>query len=303
MTISTSLYYDRSASRINAISTQTQTLQERISSGKKIANASDDVVAYQRLQGIAVASANDTATGKNIALAQTLLAQTDSALGSVTTQIQRAQELAIQANSGTVSDADKKIIADQLRGLVDELVTLANSTDVRGGPLFGAATGNSAVTVGAGGVVSFTGTGTPNAIPIGDAGKIQPTESAERVFGGIAQGGGTTDVFAIINALADALDAGGSSVAAAGSAIDGLKLALDQVNGVRGSAGARSARLDLEATKLEDTGINREADRSNLEDTDITATIANLQKASTVLQATQASFARLSQLSLFDYLR
>ena len=47
----------------------------------------------------------------------------------------------------------------------------------------------------------------------------------------------------------------------------------------------------------------REAERSGLEDTDITKAIVDLQKASTILQATQSSLTRLSQLSLFDYLR
>ncbi len=303
MTISTSLFYDRTASRINTLSTQTQTLQTQVSTGSRFAGPADNPVAYQRLQRIAVATANDTNTTANITLAKTLLSQTDTALGAVSTQIQRAQELAIQANNGTLSPADRKVVASQLRSIVDDLVTIANSTDARGGPLFGAATGDTGVTTGPGGVVSFTGTGTPAAIPIGDAGQIQPTETAERVFGGITGANGATNLFAAISNLADALDTNSNVNAAAGATIDGLKGGLDQINGLRGSVGARGARLELETSRLEDTGIAREADRSALEDTDLTAAIANLQKASTILEATQASFTRLSQLSLFDYIR
>ncbi|MFM9827189.1 MAG: flagellar hook-associated protein FlgL [Sphingomonas sp.] len=303
MTISNSLFYDRTAGRINTLATQTQTLQTQISTGQKFAGPSDNPVAYQRLQRLAVATANDTNTTANISLAQTLLSQTDSALGDVATQIQRAQELAIQANNGTLSAADRKVVASQLRSIVDDLVTIANSKDARGGPLFGAATGDTAVTVDAAGAVSFTGTGTPASIPIGDAGHIQPTETAERVFGGITGAGGATTLFAAISNLADAFDTNTNVNAAAGATIDGLKSGLDQINGLRGSVGARGARLDLETNRLQDTGIAREADRSGLEDTDLTAAIANLQKASTILQATQASFTRLSQLSLFDYIR
>lgn len=303
MTLSTSLYYDRSVARLNAINTQTQTLQTQISSGKKLQAPSDDTVAYQRLQGIAVAGANDVQTSRNITLAQTLLQETDSTLGTISSQIQRAQELAIQANSGTLSTADRQIIAGQLRGVIDDLVLLANTRDARGGPLFGAANGDTGVTVSGTGAVSFTGTGTPASIPIGDAGSIQPTESAERVFGGIPTPSGTSDVFAIIGTLAAALESGGNVNAVAGDVITGLGAASDQLNAVRGSAGARSARLDLETTRLADTNVTRETDRSSLEDTDLTSAISNLQRATTVLQATQASFARLSSLSLFDYLR
>lgn len=42
---------------------------------------------------------------------------------------------------------------------------------------------------------------------------------------------------------------------------------------------------------------------SEIEDTDISTAVIDLQKMSTALQATQASFTKLSALSLFDYLK
>ncbi len=49
--------------------------------------------------------------------------------------------------------------------------------------------------------------------------------------------------------------------------------------------------------------MTRETERSSIEDTDLTTAIIELQKATTILQATQASIGRLTSLSLFDYLR
>ena len=54
---------------------------------------------------------------------------------------------------------------------------------------------------------------------------------------------------------------------------------------------------------MKDVATDREATRSALEDTDVTAAITNLQKTMTILQATQASFTKLASLSLFDYLK
>ena len=54
---------------------------------------------------------------------------------------------------------------------------------------------------------------------------------------------------------------------------------------------------------MTDAATTRETERSGLEDTDVTAAITELQKTMTVLQATQASFSKLSSLSLFDYLK
>jgi flagellar hook-associated protein 3 FlgL len=303
MQISTSQLYDRSTTLMQQLSQKADTLQTQISSTKKLSAPSQDVVAYQRLATIKQATADDGAYSSNIGLAQSLLQQSDTTLSAVETQLQRAQELVVQANSGTLSDDNRQTISTQLKGILDDLVGLANTTDARGQPLFGAATGDSAVTKNADGSVSFTGTGEPSAIPVGDGSEIQATDSAARIFGGVKNAdGSTTDMFAIISKFAAALDAGGSVTDAAAAAGDGLKASLAQVTSVHGSVGARGTRLDLEASQLKDTATNREIDRSALEDADVTATITELSKTMTILSATQASFTKLAQLSLFNYL-
>ena len=301
MQIGTSLFFDRSTAQLGKLAEINQNLQTQIATGKRLAAPSDDAVAYRRLQSIAVSSANDAAWGKNIDLARSVLNQADTTLDSVTSQLQRAQELAIQASNGTLSAGNRQVIASQLRNIVDDLVATANAKDVRGGPLFGSASGDSAVTRDAAGTVSFTGTGDPAAIPIGDDASVQPSDSAERIFGGIAGPSGTTDVFALISSFASALESG--NLASASGVLDGLKAGLDQVATARSSIGARGARLDLETTRLGDANVARETDRAAIEDTDLTSAISELQKTTTILQATQASLARLSSLSLFDYLR
>ncbi len=301
MQISNSLYFDRASAQLGKITEHTQQLQTQISTGKKLATASDDAVAYRRLQTIGVQDADANSWAHNIKLAQSVLGQADTALGSATSQLQQAQELVISASNGTLSDADRKVIAGQLRAIVDDLASSANVKDSRGTPLFGSATGNSALTRDAAGVVSFTGTGNPTAIPIGDGLSVQPSESAEKIFGGIPGPSGSTDVFALLSDFATALEAGGA--VNGGPTGDGVKAALDQVGSVRASIGARGARLDIEQTRIGDAALSRATDRSALEDTDVSSAIIELQKASTILQATQASLSRLSQLSLFDYLR
>lgn len=300
-TIGTNQFYDRATSRLAALSTAATRLQTQISSGTRLEAPSDDAVAFSRLQTIARSGADATTNKANIDLAKTVLGQADTTLGDVTGQLQRAQELVIQANSGTLSDADRAIIATQIRAIVDDLVGLANTKDARGQPLFGSASGDTAVTRDASGTVSFTGTGNPPEIPIGDGVSVQPSESAERIFGSI----GGSDIFASLSNFATALETPGAAAtaAAASGAIAGLSTALDQASAVRGSVGARAARLDLESARIDAADTARETERSSLEDTDITKAIVDLQKTTTILQATQASLSRLSQLSLFDYLR
>lgn len=302
MQVSTSHFYDSTTSLMQQLSKQADTLNTQIATTKKISKPSDDVVAYQRLTAIKQANADDASYTSNISLASSLLQQTDTSLGTAETQLQRAAELAVQANSGTLNDTDRTAIATELRGIRDQLVTLANTQDARGQPLFAAATGDSAVTQAADGSVTFTGTGTPASIPIGDGVAVQPTESAARVFGGVTlKDGSKTDVFAALNTMISALDS--NNLSAVSSAGDGVQAALTQIGTVRASLGARTARVDLQQTSVKDAATARETDRSALEDTDVTAAITDLQKTMTVLQATQASFTKLSSLSLFNYLK
>ena len=302
MQISTSQLYDRSTAMMQSLSARADKLQTQISTGTRLTAPSDDVVAYQKLATLKRAGANDQAYTANINVATSVLAQSDTTLASIENQLQRAAELATQANNGTLSPENRKVIGEQLKGIVQDLVGLANTKDVRGQPLFGAATGDTAVTQGADGSVHFTGTGESAPIPVGDGVTVQANDSAARLFGGIASGSGTSDMFAIISTLAEALTSDTDATAAATQAGTDLKAVLTQVASARGSVGARGARLDLELDRLSDTAITRESDRVGLEDTDATAAITELKKMMTVLEATQASFSKLSSLSLFNYL-
>ncbi len=304
MQIGTNQFYEKNASQLGKLATQADTLNTQIATGKKFTAPSQDVVAYNRLTAIKQTNADSKAYASNVSLAQSLLQQSDTTLTSIGNQLQRAAELTTQAANGTLNDANRKTIAIELQSIRDDLVSLAGTTDARGQPLFGTASGGAAVVQAADGTVSFGGTGEISAIPVADGTEIQATDSAQRVFGNIpTSGGGTTDVFALLSSLISALNAGGNVSAATGTAATGLKAALTQVTNVQGSVGARAARLDIVSAQATDAAAARETDRVGLEDTDISTAITELQKTMTVLQATQASFTKLGQLSLFDYLR
>ncbi len=297
MQVSTNLFYDRSSRNLSGLSAHADTVQTQISTGKKLAAPSSDSAAYLRLQGLARDSADDTAYAGNLTLAGSVLQQADTTLGAVTDQLQRANVLVIQARSGTQSAVSKHAIGDELAQIVEQLQTLANTHDLRGQPLFGDANGGPAVTSDPNGGFILAAT-SPSPIPTGDRQGIQVSETAARIF---KLGG--TDTFAMLGTIAAALQSDTATDAQLGQAITDIGTASDQASLVQSSLGARAARVDLEQTRLTNLATNRESVRSGLEDTDISTAIIDLQKTMTILSATQASFSKLSQLSLFDYLR
>ena len=67
--------------------------------------------------------------------------------------------------------------------------------------------------------------------------------------------------------------------------------------------GSRLAWLDLTAERRIDLGELRASEEFDIGATDIASTVAGLQQMMVVLEASQASFARLSSLSLFELIR
>ena len=306
MQISTSLFYDRSAATMMSLASKADALQAQIATTKRFSTPSQDSVAYQRLAGLARDTANDKAYAANLGTAESILKQGDTSLSAMSDQLQSATTLVTQAKNGTLSALDRKAIGAQIAGIVASLTNVANAKDARGQALFGGADG--AVAVATDG--SYALAAKPvSGIPIGDGQSVQANETAARIFtvGGKTKADGSidggTNTLAMLAAIATALQSDDFKAGSLDTSLADISAASDQVSTVQASLGARAVRVDLESSRLTDVAADREATRSGLEDTDITSTVIELQKTMTILSATQASFTKLSGLSLFDYLR
>lgn len=299
MRIATSQLYDRPMTLMSRLSAQADAAQTSIATEKKYAAPSGNAGAYLQLQGLKRAAADDKTYASNVDLARSVLEQGDSTLGNIETQLQRALELTTEATTGTMSDSNRVAIAEELDAIRDELFALANSKDVRGQPLFGGSQGGVPYSRATDGTISFEGGPNPAAaIPVGEGDTVQANVAGSQIFGS-----GANDMFKMLGDLSAALRAGGDVSAATGAGLTAIKTRLDEVGGGRAMSGARAARLELDADRLTEVAGDREVTRAGIEDTDIAAAITELQKTLTVLQATQASFTKLTALSLFDYLR
>lgn len=299
MQISTSLFYNNASSRLSKMGERASELQTQIATGKKIIKPSDDPAGAQQLAELDRRDADAAVYGNNMTLASSLLDQADGVLKQINAQLTRATELATQATTGTQTDASRKIIATELKSIVGSLVSLANSKNVRGQPLFGTAAGGAAVTDNKDGTFTFPTDAPVSEVPIADGQTVQATESAKTIF----DLGGGDDTLTLLSRMAATLNAGGDVSAAMGTSLDSLSQAVNQVADVTASIGARNARVDLQQQLLTTANTDRADLRGKLEQVDVTDAIVQLQQMMTALSASQASFTKLSQLSLFDYLK
>ncbi len=300
MQISTSLFYNNASTRMSKMNARASELMTQITTGKKVIKPSDDPAAAQQIAELDRRDADAQVYSANMTLASSLLDQADSVLKQIGTQLTRATELATQAANGTQTDATRKIIGSELSSIVDSLVTLANTKNVRGQPLFGTAAGGKAVTATGSGTFTFPTDAQVSEVPIADGQGVQATESAKRIF---ELDGGNDNTLAMLSRLAAALGAGGDVSAVTSASLDSLNAAADQVGNVQASVGARGARVELQQQLLTTANTDRSELRGQLEQVDITEAVVQLQQMMTALSASQASFSKLSSLSLFDYLK
>lgn len=120
----------------------------------------------------------------------------------------------------------------------------------------------------------------------------------------------TQSIFKTLANLIGALEAAptGSAADAAqysneiGFALNNLDRANDNILTVRAKVGSRMNELESLGNVNADQTLQYEETLSNLQDVDYAKAISDLTRKQTDLQAAQQSFARISQLTLFDYL-
>jgi flagellar hook-associated protein 3 FlgL len=149
-----------------------------------------------------------------------------------------------------------------------------------------------------GGVISFHGielelTGTP---AVGDSFEVRPA--------------GSESLFKTLDDLATALERGASSPQARAQlgsdinkALAQLDVGLNHVIDLRTEIGSRLASLDTAASLRDDLSYQMTSSLSDLKDVDFAEAISRLNQQMTGLQAAQAAYTKIGQLSLFDWLR
>lgn len=158
MRISTLTVFDQSVASINRQQGQFLHVGQQLASGRRVVNPSDDPQAAAQAVGVGQSKAVTQQHMDARVSARNALSQQESILNSASDAVIRAKTLLVQASSGTLSDADRASVASELKGVFENLLGQANSTDGNGRYLFGGYQENSApFVVNATGAVNYVG--------------------------------------------------------------------------------------------------------------------------------------------------
>jgi len=138
MRISSSAIYDTNVNLLNQQQTKLLHTQQQLASGRRMLTPADDPFASARALEISQSDSANTqfVTNRNAAKHSTAMAET--ILQSATSLLQDARTATVGDGSGVLTISDKRALAEDLQGRLDELVGLANSTDGVGNFLFSA---------------------------------------------------------------------------------------------------------------------------------------------------------------------
>lgn len=300
---STSAFYERASLGIGDLRKRAEDLQAQIGSEQKLARSSDNPVVASRLRALARADSLAQIDKVNANRASADLNLTDQALSSFTDSLVRVQEIALAAGNDTLTANQRATYATELAGMHASMVALANSRDSAGHSLFGGEMAGEPYSLDGSGNAVYSGTSTAGEISLGEGQAVSRGLTGPE-FLNFTVAGVPTDLMKVVKGLGDALQGGVADPAAyARGSLTALSTSLDKITTAQTVVGSRLSWIDLTTSHRENLGELRSAEQTEIGVTDIPATMVQLTQTMTVLEASQASFAKLATLSLFDMLR
>ncbi len=254
---------------------------KRLATGLRVNSAKDDaagmyLITKQTTDIIGLRQATRNA-GDGIALAQTA----EGALGQITKNLQRVNELAIQAANGSYNTAALKAIDQEAVELIQEAHRIVQTTEFNGLKLINESAKQISLQVGIKGEEGYQ-------IKAGQSGGLEKLANATDLVTKIIAAHDMGDPS--VNDIHGQVDL--TTRTAASGSINKIRAAIDNLAAFRAELGGKQNRFEAVISNNLTYNENLQAARSRIQDTDYAVSTANLAKQQ-VLQ--QAGMAVLSQ--------
>jgi len=225
---------------------------------------------------------------------------TDSTLGEVVTQVTSAISTAVSGNNGTLNASDIASVAQQLSGIRDQVLSLAN-TSYQGQYLFGGSQGSTPPftldTSTNPATATYNGDNNVQFIQTPNGQNIQVNLPGSSVFGAAGTG-----VLGALNQLISDFS-GGATTATLTADTSALTTALGQLSSQRSTLDSALSRLQSSSTYTQTEVSQLTVAQSNLVAADPAAVASQLSTAETQHQALLSVINTLGSQDLFSLMR
>ncbi len=293
MRISTAQYYKTNTEQLQSRQNQVAEIQAKLGSGKQILHPSENPSKADLISRLESAKERQGVYGKNLDAIQTRLTAEETVLTSMTQIMQRVTELTVQGATDTVAAEDRVVIAAEVKALRDELLNLANTQDINGNYIFsGTAVQAPAFVESSSGVVSYNGNYGRLEINVSDVRSVSINTIGPELFS-------SSDFAKIDDLVTKLIGDDGPGIRAALTTIEAIN---NKLTTTYGAMAGRVVAIESQREILEDTELRLTELLQREDDLDYATAVTELTRESVALQALQASFAKLSNLTLFNFI-
>ncbi len=272
-----------------------QSLNEQLSTGKKINKPSDDPVGISFSLRYKEDLAQNEQFQRNSDYAKSKIIQTEDAISSVDDVLQRARELAVQGANDTNSKESRKTIAAEIHQMYEQLIDVGNS-QFNGEYIFNGQLTNLKPYDSINAVNTTPNQGKIN-LEVGKGILIGVNISGADLFG---EASNSTNVFVALKELENALL--NDNTVAITNSLTNIDERLNIVIERFADSGAISNRIDLINNRLKSENINLQSLISQTEDADMAKIITDMNSANNVYEASLKVTADIIQSSLLNFL-
>jgi flagellar hook-associated protein 3 FlgL len=278
-------------------SKQSETIStQQLASGRSVNQLSDDPVAAAALVQNHGQAAADGQFLQNLSTLQSKYQVADSTLGNVVSALTRALSLGVEGANGTLTAANRQAIAGEVRGLLNQTVSLANAsyqgaflfagTKVSAQPFTLDTTTNT---------VTYNGNSATTSVQLSDGNSINANLPGDQLFQN-----GSGSVTGALQDLYSALTTGTNIPAS----VTEVQNALNQVNQQRVFYGNNLNQISLSESFLNQDKLNLSQQENGLVGADPATVATNFAQAQVANQATLNATARVLGLpTLLDFLK
>ena len=294
MKISTTQFFKTSTEQMQSRQRTVSDIQAQLGSGKQVVNPSDAPRKANLISQLESAKELQSTYLRNVETARTRLTSEETVMTAMTEIAQRVSELAIQASNDTLGAEDRSIIGAEVSALRDELLNLTNTKDLSGNYIFaGNKTQSPAFVEDASGTVSYNGDYGRHNVNLSEVRSLPVNTLGIELVS-------ANDFLALDRLVEDLRSDDGAGIR---DALSGVNNIVDKLTISFGDMAGRMTALDSQYEIIEDTQLRLDKLLMSESDVDYAEAVTELSRESLALQALQASFSKLSQLSLFNYMR
>lgn len=303
MRVGTAQSYGAGVDQLSRRQSELSEASIRLNSGKRVAKASDDPAAAARAERALSSIVHIDTDNRAVAASRTITEMSETALGDAGELLQKAREALLASGNASYTDSERQVRAQELTGLRNQLIAVANRSDSAKGYLFaGQGLTQTPFQTDASGVVSYTG---PNQDSVTEASTNLPlSRDGQAVW--MQAAGSASNVFAALAQAVDDLNTPGLSSVDATERnrinIDNLDVSMAALQSERAKAGEVLNRIDSQASLLDDRKLANQVERSDAEDLDMIAAYSDFQSKQTGYDAALKSYSMVQRMSLFQYL-